>query len=130
MSTLTLSDETFPGGLAVITVQGELDANSAGEFEAVVARLLSEGISKLLVDIDGVTYIASAGVGVFVGNIQVLRDRGGDLALIYSKYVPPEDTGTGLTQGYNPLEVFDMLGLSDMIKIGRTRKEALGLLAS
>jgi anti-anti-sigma factor len=126
---LTLNDEQFPGNLTVITVKGELDANTAGDFDALVTKLLGEGTSKLLVDIDGVTYIASAGVGVFVGNVQALRDRGGDLAIVYSKYVDPEDTGTGLTEGYNPLEVFDMLGLAEMLKIGRTRKEALALIA-
>ena len=102
MSNLTLKDEQFAGGLAVITVQGELDANTSAEFDALVTRLIDGGASKLLVDIDGVTYIASAGVGVFVGNVQSLRDRGGDLALVYSKYVDPEDTGTGLTEGLQP----------------------------
>lgn len=122
---LTLKDETFPGNVAVITVEGELDANTAEQFDGLVTKLIGDGASKLLIDIDGVTYIASAGVGVFVGNVQGLQAKGGDLAIVYSKYQPPEDTSTGLIEGYNPLEVFDMLGLSELLKIGRTREEAL-----
>lgn len=122
---LSLKQETFPGHVAVITVEGELDANTAQQFDDLVTRLMESGSTKLLIDIDGVTYIASAGVGVFVGNVQNLQNRGGDLAIVYSKFVPPEDTSTGLVTGYNPLEVFDMLGLSELLKIGRTREEAL-----
>jgi anti-sigma B factor antagonist len=47
-----------------------------------VHDLLDRGRVKLLLDMGGVTYIDSAGVGMLAGKLQTVRERGGDMKLV------------------------------------------------
>jgi anti-sigma B factor antagonist len=39
------------------------------------------GRTKVVVDLDAVTYIDSAGIGMVVSKLKTLRERGGDMKL-------------------------------------------------
>lgn len=68
-------------GVHVVRVEGEIrteDARSLGEtFEG----LLEEGEVDLVLDLGGVGYVTSAGLGHIVSIAAVLRRRGGNLAV-------------------------------------------------
>jgi anti-sigma B factor antagonist len=44
--------------------------------------LLDENRIKILVDLDGVSYIDSSGVGMMVAQLKTVRQRGGDMRLM------------------------------------------------
>ncbi len=68
-------------GVSVLKVSGYLDTNTAGELESALYQLIKKNEFKIVVDLSGVTYISSAGWGIFIGEIKDIRNNGGDLKL-------------------------------------------------
>lgn len=69
------------GDLTVLALEGFLDAHTAPEFEAAIQKEIDENRIQLVVDCSKLTYISSAGLGVFMGFIEELRERGGDIKI-------------------------------------------------
>jgi len=69
------------GRLVVISLEGYLDAYTAPGFEAAIQAELEAGRVQLVVDCEKLTYIASAGLGVFMGFIEEFREKGGDIKI-------------------------------------------------
>ena len=69
------------GGLSVLALDGFLDAHTAPEFEKAIQSEIDEGHLQLIVDCSRLTYISSAGLGVFMGFIEELRERAGDIKI-------------------------------------------------
>ena len=67
--------------VATLKVSGYLDTTTAGELETALFSLLNNGSYKIVIDLTGVTYISSAGWGIFIGEIKEIRNHGGDLKL-------------------------------------------------
>jgi anti-sigma B factor antagonist len=70
-----------PEEVSVVKVSGYLDTTTARELEAALNGLLGKGSYKIVLDLSGVTYISSAGWGIFIGEIKEIRNHGGDLKL-------------------------------------------------
>ena len=70
-----------PEDVSVVKVSGYLDTTTARDLEAAINGLLSKGCYKIVLDLSGVTYISSAGWGIFIGEIKEIRNHGGDLKL-------------------------------------------------
>ncbi len=68
-------------GVHVLKVSGYLDTTTAGELENTLYGLLKKGRYRIVVDLSGVSYISSAGWGIFIGEIKEIRNHGGDLKL-------------------------------------------------
>ena len=77
-SSLTLR-RSLQDDVAVITVDGFLDAHTAPQFEQVLQQEIADGRVKLVVDCAKLTYISSAGLGVFMGFIEEVREQRGDI---------------------------------------------------
>lgn len=67
------------GDEAVINVVGELDSYTACELRAGIADVL--GRPATIIDIRGVPFVDSAGLGALMGGIRRLREAGGDVVL-------------------------------------------------
>ena len=78
---IKIDKETHPD-IAIIRLRGFLDTNTSGEFEHALKKLVYDGIFKIIVDLEGIDYISSAGWGVFVSEIQSIREHSGDLKLV------------------------------------------------
>jgi anti-anti-sigma factor len=65
----------------VMTVRGEVDLASAPKLAAGLSELIGRGHSLVALDLGSVEFMDSTGLGVLVGSIQRLRERGGDLVL-------------------------------------------------
>lgn len=63
--------------LAVLGVQGELDAISSPRLEAAAAEAISQGADRLLLDLSGVSFMGSAGLRALVAINEMLRARSG-----------------------------------------------------
>lgn len=67
--------------ITILKVSGYLDTTTATELENALEGLLKNHQFKVIVDLSGITYISSAGWGIFIGEIKRIRSQGGDLKL-------------------------------------------------
>jgi anti-anti-sigma factor len=63
------------GGTAVITLTGELDAQTAPEFQAQVTAITEDELDQLVLDMTDLTYLSSAGLRSLVFCRQKLADN-------------------------------------------------------
>ncbi len=68
-------------GFAVIRLEGAVDAHTAPQFEEAVQSVIDAGQNKIVVDCEKLSYISSAGLGVFMGFIEEVRVEGGDIKI-------------------------------------------------
>lgn len=79
MDELTVKSEIRKGA-AVVTVSGRVDSVTAGALDEQLARIAKEN-SKLVLDMQGVTYLSSAGVRAIVRTLQSAQKAGGEVFL-------------------------------------------------
>lgn len=71
------------GELHALVVEGELDLSSVPALHNALSRLLVEGRgTTVAVDLDGLTVLDDAGLGVLLGAAGRAREAGGDLVLV------------------------------------------------
>ena len=98
-------------GVSVIELKGYLDAHTATELENAFQKLLNEKKYKIVVNCRDLSYISSAGLGVFMAYIEDVRKNKGDIKL------------TNMSpKVYN---VFDLLGFPILYEIYKEEKEAV-----
>jgi anti-sigma B factor antagonist len=69
------------GEISVLRVKGYLDAHTASDLEAALQKLVDERRYRVIVNFKELSYISSAGLGVFMGFIEEMRNGGGDIKL-------------------------------------------------
>ena len=69
------------GDISVLSLDGYLDAHTAPQFEKVIQEEYDAGHLRIIVDCTKLTYISSAGLGVFMSFIEDIREAGGDIKL-------------------------------------------------
>ncbi len=111
MSDFTIQQREGSDGVSVIDLKGYLDAHTATQLEHTFQSLLNDKRYKIVVNCKDLTYISSAGLGVFMAYIEDVRKNNGDIKL------------TNMTpKVYN---VFDMLGFPVLYEIYKDEAEAL-----
>lgn len=94
-----------------LRLQGELDASSAVGLDDVLSAEEVTHFRRVLIDCTHLDYISSAGLGVFISNLQRFQDAGTSLVFF------------GMQEKvYN---VFEILGLDALMTIVPTQAEAL-----
>ena len=73
--------ETDPSGISDIRVDGVIDTITASELEQVIDSLVKRERFRIVIDLAGVDYISSAGWGIFISNIKLVRQNNGDIKL-------------------------------------------------
>ena len=71
----------YADNLSVISLEGAVDAHTAPQFEEAVQSAIDAGHNNIIVDCEKLTYISSAGLGVFMCFIEEVRDEGGDIKI-------------------------------------------------
>jgi anti-anti-sigma factor len=82
-SKLTI-EERQNGDVTVLVLTGQMlldDGDLA--FGRRVRDLVGRGMVKVVLDLQGVTYIDSSGVGMLVAKLKTLREHGGDMRLLH-----------------------------------------------
>jgi anti-sigma B factor antagonist len=98
-------------GVSVIELKGYLDAHTATELENAFQKLLNEKKYRIVVNCKDLSYISSAGLGVFMAYIEDVRKNKGDIKL--SNMSP------------KVFNVFDLLGFPILYEIYKDEKEAV-----
>ena len=70
---------------SVLTVAGELDVVGAPELRQHVIQVVRDGHHRLVLDLTGVAFVDSFGLGVLVGALKRVRLLDGDLRLVISE---------------------------------------------
>jgi anti-sigma B factor antagonist len=95
----------------ILDLQGYLDAHTAPELEKAFKHLLDKGQFNILVNCRHLTYISSAGLGVFMAYIEDVRRNNGDIKLSNMS-----------SKVYN---VFDLLGFPLLYDISKDESDAI-----
>lgn len=79
--TLTLREEPLGElqGATRLRLMGTLDVATISQLEGALSRLRVGGSSRVVVDLSGLEYISSSGLGSFLGIVDSFRREGGDL---------------------------------------------------
>jgi anti-anti-sigma factor len=99
---LTIS-ENRTGSVLVFKVGGYLDGHTAVELERKLGEVLKSGQFRLVMDLAGLSYIASAGVGVLINIQHQAKKAGGGLHLV--------------NPSPSVREIFSILGLQAILAI-------------
>lgn len=107
---LTLNTRT-QGEHTVLEVAGEVDVYTAPGLRDRVSDLLDGGQHQLVIDLGGVEFLDSTGLGVLVAGLNRAREVGGSLSLV----CPQERV----------LKLFRITGLDEVFTVHGTVDEAL-----
>lgn len=80
--TLQIADRTV-NGVTILDMQGRLVLDETDLFRRRVEDLIRDNRLRIVLNLKGVTYIDSAGVGMMVAKYLSVRRRGGDLKLLH-----------------------------------------------
>ena len=95
-------------GFEVIGVQGEIDIYTAPRLRELLIDLVSTGSYQLVVNLDKVGFLDSAGLGVLVGGLRRVRARDGSLDLVCTQQPILKILKiTGLTEVFGIYETAD-----------------------
>ena len=70
------------GEVAVVAAAGEVDVFTAPGLDAAISAGLAAGHPRLVVDLTGVTFLDSTGLGVLVKGLKGAREAGGSMHLV------------------------------------------------
>jgi len=93
-----------------LVLDGELDASSAVVLDAELNKPEIVNYKKVLIDCQRLSYISSAGLGVFISHLQRLQDS--DVKLVF------------FNMQEKVFNVFEILGLDSLMNIVPTEQEA------
>ncbi len=97
-------------GCIIFLLRGYIDAHTVIEFEKAVNSAIDEGVKQVVLDISGLSYISSAGIGAMMGLTRKLTQNGGDLIL--------------LSPTPKVMAILEGLGFTKIFKIANTEEEA------
>jgi anti-sigma B factor antagonist len=69
----------------VVAVSGEVDIYTSPQLKAALTGPETEGCARVVVDLSGVGFIDSSGLGVLVGALRRAREAGFELMLVSSQ---------------------------------------------
>jgi len=99
------------GEVHIFSLSGRFDAYSAEKVEAKLNFAVSEGVSKLLIDLSGTDYVSSAGLKVLLAMAKKLKKKEGQVRLCC---LQPDVK-----------EVFDITEFTHIFKIYETVEEGI-----
>jgi anti-sigma B factor antagonist len=104
--------ENVSGSVNIIRLSGRLDAYSATDVEKKLDVLINDGKVNMVVNLEGLEYISSSGLRVFLAGLKKVRKVRGDIKLACMKpYIR---------------EVFDIAGFTQLFNIEDSENDAVG----
>lgn len=97
--------------ITLVMVSGFVDTTTCHELSDVFQKLIEQKQYMIVVDLGGVSYISSAGWGVFMGDIKKIRELSGDIKIVQ--------------MSSEVFEVFEMLEFNRIINYYDSIEEAI-----
>jgi anti-sigma B factor antagonist len=72
-------------GWTVVRASGDLDLTTAPRLREQVVQVVTSGQPSVILDLEGVDFVDSTGLGVIVGLLKRTRSQGGDLRLVSTR---------------------------------------------
>lgn len=91
------------GDTVVVHVTGEVDVFTAPQLREALVGAIEEGCREVAVDLQGVDFLDSTGLGVLVAGLKRVRQYGGDLSLVCTRE--------------HILKILDITGLVKVLKV-------------
>jgi anti-sigma B factor antagonist len=66
-------------GSALVYFRGNCDLYSAPKFKASILKRIESGVGRILIDMSGIDYLDSTGVGAIISVLQAARRTGGEV---------------------------------------------------
>lgn len=98
-------------GWTMLSVTGEVDVFTAPALDEAISAELAQQRADLLIDLSGVSFLDSTGLGVLVKGLKGATDAGGSLGLVVTSE--------------RIRRIFDITGLDASIRIFDTVHDAL-----
>lgn len=70
------------GSDVILTVSGEIDLFTAPKLRERLTAAIDEGATRIIVDLEGVGFMDSTGLGSLVGGLKRVKERGGSMVLV------------------------------------------------
>lgn len=97
-------------GYRVLRPRGDLDVYTVGSLRDALGKLIDERSARVVVDLDGVPFMDSSGLGALMGGVRRMRETGGDLAIACTRE--------------QHLKLFTITGFGEGVSIAPTVEEA------
>lgn len=94
---------TDDDGVPVLVASGEIDVYTSPELRRELHGVVATGAPSIVVDLGGVDFIDSSGLGVLVGALKRMRERDG--AVVLRAMTP------------STRKVFDITGLTELFDV-------------
>lgn len=97
--------------IAKIKIDGYLDSSTFPKLQEYLSSLVAQGQFRLLLDLSDLDYISSAGLGVLMGMLREVREKGGDLKIV--------------NMSEKIERVFNLLGFSRILRLYSAEERAV-----
>jgi anti-sigma B factor antagonist len=94
----------------VLVPVGDLDVYTVGSLRDALGKMIEDETPSVVVDLDGVPFMDSSGLGALMGGVRRLREAGGDLAIACTRE--------------QHLKLFTITGFGEGVSIAPTVEEA------
>jgi anti-sigma B factor antagonist len=111
-----IADEGADHGPAVLALYGDVDQFVAGELRDRLSAAIDEGGPAMVLDLTGVAFVDSMGLGILLGALKRIGLKGGELRLV----IPKNDVR----------RVFELTQLDRVFTLDATRADALAAIGS
>ena len=97
--------------ISIVEVQGEIDVYTSSWVKEAIADFIQRGNYHIIINLEGVRYIDSTGLGVLIGALKRVREKEGSISLICT----------------NPQikKIFNITGLVKIFQIYKSEEEAI-----
>lgn len=100
------------GTACTVALVGEVDVYTSPKLKQELSQIIDDGCLDIIVDLDGLDFIDSSGLGVLVSSLRTVKELGGTIRLVCSK--------NGI------LKIFRITGLDKVFPVFATVEEAVG----
>ena len=98
-------------GACVLSLVGEIDVYTAPRLKEAIVEQIDDGCVNIIVDLEGVGFIDSSGLGVLVSGLRRAKERDGAIRLVCTRE--------------NVLKIFRITGLDKVFPIFARLEEAV-----
>lgn len=67
--------------IVIVELGGYIDQTNCGQVQKVISDIVKDDKLNIIFDLSDLIYMSSAGWGIFIGEIKMVRDSGGDIKL-------------------------------------------------